>query len=298
MGIKIRIRNGMQRNTLTGEGGASEGDLRGSTSDIIEESASVPYVDEGHALVHESNPPTMVVVVDPGVVYIPNSDFDAFDSDSVKFWEAVLEDDALHEVTVSPNSSGQDRIDGIFVTMDITSFVNQDASNIAEIVYIEGTPGGSGPATPDNHTQIAQLLVGDGVTEIYNANITDVREQTTLREAIIPAHLAGKRIDKRVRSLTTTSTLTPNVDNEDMVFVTSLGVNLTVAAPTGTPTTGQTLVIRIKDNGITRTLTWNAVFREVGSYLPTDTEAGKVLYVGCMWNENASKWDVLMTNQE
>lgn len=298
MGIKIRIRNGMQRNTLTGEGGATEGDLRGSTGDIIENASSVPYVEDGHLLVHESTPPALSVVLDPGVVYIPNADFDPFDSDSIKFWEAVVDDSQTNTLTLSSNSSGQPRVDIICVNLDITEYVNNDGSNISEYVVIEGTPGAGAPAVPDNHTKVAEVTVQDGATAIYNADITDTRDQTKIRNDVLPDRLTGVRVDKRVRTLTTTSTVTADVDDEDIIEITSLGVNLTIAAPTGTPTNSQTLLYRIQDNGISRTLTWNAVFREVGTYLPTDTEAGKVLYVGAVWNAASSKWDVVLTAQE
>lgn len=102
----------------------------------------------------------------------------------------------------------------------------------------------------------------------------------------------------RVVDTTSASVLTVNAVTTDQANVTALATNLTIAAPTGAVLRGQSLLIRIKDNGVARTLTWNTVFRAVGVTLPTTTVASKVLYVGAKWNFTDSKWDVLAVGQE
>ena len=102
--------------------------------------------------------------------------------------------------------------------------------------------------------------------------------------------LTNKRINPRVQSVTSASTITPNADNDDMVDVTALAVNATIAAPSGTPVNGQKLIIRIKDNGTSRTLTWNSAYVNAGGTLPTATTAGKVHHVGLIYNSNTSQW--------
>jgi len=57
-------------------------------------------------------------------------------------------------------------------------------------------------------------------------------------------------------------------------------------------------MIRIKDNGVTRTLTWNAIYNVVGVTLPTDSTAEKTHYIGCVYNSANSKWDVLAVGEE
>ena len=82
----------------------------------------------------------------------------------------------------------------------------------------------------------------------------------------------------------------------------ALDTNLTINADAGTPVDGQTMLFRIKDDGTARTLTWTTgssnSFREVGTFLPTSTVASKTLYVGCVYNSNATRWDVVATAQE
>lgn len=110
--------------------------------------------------------------------------------------------------------------------------------------------------------------------------------------------LTNKRITRRVSSTADTATLTVDSDSYDGAKVTALAQALTVAAPTGTPTAMQPLIIRIKDNGTARALTWNAAFRAIGVTLPTTTVISKTVYVGCMWNAEDSKWDAVAVAQE
>lgn len=75
--------------------------------------------------------------------------------------------------------------------------------------------------------------------------------------------------------------------------VTALAVASNVDAPTGTPLDGQKLTIRILDDGTPRALTWNAIYEVIGTTLPTTTVANKYVYVGCIYNAQALKWDVV-----
>ncbi|TAK89618.1 hypothetical protein EPO04_00725 [Patescibacteria group bacterium] len=110
--------------------------------------------------------------------------------------------------------------------------------------------------------------------------------------------LTNKRITKRISSNTSSSTPTPNADTTDVYLLTALAVGATFGAPTGTPTDGQSLIIRIKDNGTARSLAWNAIYRAVGTSLPTTTVISKTHYLGFIYNSADSKWDCLAVSQE
>lgn len=102
------------------------------------------------------------------------------------------------------------------------------------------------------------------------------------------------RNTNRVTLFTSESTIIPNVETMDCIFVTAQAAALTIGQPIGNATNGQTLVIRIKDNGTARALTWNSIYRASSSpVLPTTTTISKTLYVGFMYNEEAVKWDLL-----
>ena len=109
--------------------------------------------------------------------------------------------------------------------------------------------------------------------------------------------LTNKRITSRTVSVTSASTITPTSDTCSVYIVSALAVPTTVAAPSGTPTDGQTLIIRFKDNGTGQAITWTTsagAYRAItGITLPTTSTAGKVLYIGCVYNSTDGYWDVI-----
>jgi hypothetical protein len=108
--------------------------------------------------------------------------------------------------------------------------------------------------------------------------------------------LTNKRITQRVVSISSAATITPTSDTADQYNVTALAVTAAFAAPSGTPTDGQKLSIRIKDSGSGQTISWTTTttgYRVIGTTLPTSIAAGKTNYVGCVWNAADSFWDVL-----
>jgi hypothetical protein len=105
--------------------------------------------------------------------------------------------------------------------------------------------------------------------------------------------LTNKRINPRVSSTTSTSTLTPDISAFDQYNLTAQAVPLTVAAPTGTPVDGNRLIIRLFDNGTARAITWNGTYTAIGVTLPVSTTTGKTIYVGCIYNAAATRWDVV-----
>jgi hypothetical protein len=115
--------------------------------------------------------------------------------------------------------------------------------------------------------------------------------------------LTNKRVTPRVMSITSSATITPTGDTADQYEVTALATGVggsTIAAPSGTPTDGQRLILRIKDNGTVATLAWtttSGAYRAVGVVLPTATVASSVFYAGCIWNSQDTFWDVLTTVQ-
>jgi len=68
--------------------------------------------------------------------------------------------------------------------------------------------------------------------------------------------------------------------------------------PSGSPIQGQRLMIRIKDSGAPRALTYDTQYRALGVSLPTTTVASKTLYMGFIFNSTDTKWDCIATAQE
>ena len=121
---------------------------------------------------------------------------------------------------------------------------------------------------------------------------------TTLAGAFIATYtgtetLTNKRIDPRVVSAASASSLTPSIATADVYAYTALAAGLTINQPTGTPVDGDKLIFRLLDNGTSQTVTWNATYTVIGVTLPTTTTASKTTYVGCIYNANNTRWDVI-----
>ena len=110
--------------------------------------------------------------------------------------------------------------------------------------------------------------------------------------------LTNKRLTARVQSVTSSATVTPNADTDDLVIITAQAASLVIANPTGTPTEGQALLIRIKDNGTARAISFGSEYRAIGITLPTTTVLSKTMYLGCVRNVADTKWDVIGLSQE
>jgi len=101
----------------------------------------------------------------------------------------------------------------------------------------------------------------------------------------------------KLQNVTSSATVTP-VSTNDIVTITAQATGLTLANPTGTFKEGKALMIRIKDDGTARSITFGSNYRAIGVTLPTTTVINKTLYLGIIYNDVDDKWDVLGINQE
>ena len=101
-----------------------------------------------------------------------------------------------------------------------------------------------------------------------------------------------------VQSVTSAATVTPNADDDDEVIITAQAAALTLANPSGSATDGQALIVRIKDNGTARAITYGSQYRAVGVTLPSTTVVSKTLYLGFIYNATDTKWDCIGLSQE
>ena len=108
----------------------------------------------------------------------------------------------------------------------------------------------------------------------------------------------GSSWSLRVSSAASASSVTPNMASFDQYAFTALAADLTINAPTGSPVDGTKLLFRILDNGTSRNLTWNATYTSVGITLPLTTTANKTTYVGCVYNTNNTRWDVVAVSTQ
>lgn len=153
--------------------------------------------------------------------------------------------------------------------------------------------GNAGTATT---LQTARTIAGQSFNGSTNISIasTDLSDTASIVLLTSTQTLTNKRMTPRIGTTTTSATPTPTGDSADQYTVTALNTNATIAAPTGTPTDGQDLWLRIKDDGNVRTLTFNAAYRFSSDLAaPTATVVSKTLYMRFKYNSADSKWDCL-----
>jgi len=185
--------------------------------------------------------------------------------------------------TVTATNSGDD------VTVNVsagTGTVTSVAATVPSFLSVAGSPiTTSGTlAITLSGTALPIANGGTGATTLAGASIATYTGTETL---------ANKRIDPRVTSAASASTLTPDISASDVYAYTALAAGLTINAPTGTPLDGDKLIFRLLDNGTSRALTWNATYTVIGVTLPTATTISKTTYVGCIYNANNTRWDVI-----
>lgn len=110
--------------------------------------------------------------------------------------------------------------------------------------------------------------------------------------------LTNKRIQRRIVSTSSASSLTPDISTADFYEYTALAAGLTISNPTGTPVNGELLNFRFQDNGVQRSIAWGAYFRSMSATLPSATVANKVIRVLAEWNATDLTWDCLAVSTE
>ncbi len=100
-------------------------------------------------------------------------------------------------------------------------------------------------------------------------------------------------------TIASSPTPTPTGGNvQNALNVTAQATAATFAAPSGSPSDGNTVIIRVKDNGTSQPLRYNAIYRPIDVVMPDKTVAGKLLYMACRYNSQDARWDCLAVGRE
>lgn len=94
-----------------------------------------------------------------------------------------------------------------------------------------------------------------------------------------------------------TASLSP-ISTNDIIAITGQNTSLFLANPQSGFSQGQALMIRIKDDGTQRSITYDTKYRAVGITLPATTTAGKILYLGILYNATEDKFDCIGLSQQ
>jgi hypothetical protein len=162
-------------------------------------------------------------------------------------------------------------------------------ASTANWIKLTNTVTGGGATISVNGTAANENLflaaLGIGTVQIGGSQVTTASNAQTL---------TNKRITNRIQSLTSSATITPAGDTNDLVVATAQAALFTLVNPTGTPTDGQKLIVRIKATGAFA-ITYGTLYLSSGNAtLPTSTVSGKTITLSVMYDATAVKW-VLIT---
>ena len=111
--------------------------------------------------------------------------------------------------------------------------------------------------------------------------------------------IQNSRIYPRISTTTSTATLTPDLSSANVYSISAQAAALAIANPTGSPQDGDGLIIRIKDNGTSRAITYGTAFSNIsGLDSLTATTVGKWHVIGAMYNAGTSTWQILSISTE
>jgi len=108
--------------------------------------------------------------------------------------------------------------------------------------------------------------------------------------------LTNKRVTQRVITTANDASAVIDVDVTDQYELSAMSA-ATEFTVTGTPTDGQKLIIRLKDDGTTRALTWTFA-TQVGVTLPVTTTVSKWHYCGFIYNLGATAWHAVAVSEQ
>lgn len=211
--------------------------------------------------------------------------------------------------TDSLGATGTRISSGWFTNLEITNLPTVNGGTLASALSLSTYAPLNGPTFTGTVTLPKTIEIQD--TSANHQYVLAVSELTADRTVTLPLltgndefvfkdHIqtfTNKRITQRVVTATDDASAEIDCDVTDQYQLTAVA-NATTFTVTGTPTNGQKLIIRLKDAGVAKGLTWNAVFRAVGVTLPTTTVVSKTHYIGCIYNSSDSKWDAVAVTQE
>ena len=176
-------------------------------------------------------------------------------------------------------------VKGFLTSADWTTFNNKGAGTVTSVAAL--TLGTSG-------TDLASTVATGTTTPVITLNVPTA--SATNRGALSTADWTtfnGKAsYTPRVQTVASAATVTP-ISTNDLVTITAQAAALALANPTGTWDEGQPLMIRIKDNGTARAITYGTNYRAIGVTLPTTTVLSKTTYIGLIYNSTDTKWDAI-----
>jgi hypothetical protein len=171
--------------------------------------------------------------------------------------------------------------------------------------WVAQTGGGSSTDSYARDTANAAFIQANAAFAVANSGGgggagTDNVARETANAAFIQANSAFNTANVVVTNNSTTlsGTIVPLANTSDQFNILGITGNITIAAPAEPYFEGQKLIIRIKDAGTSVNITWNVIYRSVGTNLPTTTNPNKTAYIGFIYNTADADWDAVAISLE
>jgi len=174
--------------------------------------------------------------------------------------------------------------------------------------WVAQTGGGSSTDSYARDTANAAFIQANSAYAAANAGGagTDQFARDTANAAFIQANAAfiqantggggGGGVSNNGSTLS--GTITPLANTSEQFNILGITGDITIAAPAGTPSDGQKLIIRIKDAGTSVNISWNVIYRTIVTSLPTSTVPNKTAYIGFIYNTADTDWDAVAISLE
>jgi hypothetical protein len=183
-----------------------------------------------------------------------------------------------------PNSATQS-VAGLMAAADKTK-LDGVASGATNTPLGSTNPAALGTAAPGVSTSAARA-----------DHIHPLPTSPTFSGTVTASKILARKVPV-VQTLTSQASVSLNCDSYDGLKITAQAEALTFAAPTGTPSDMQTFAVRLKDNGTSKAISWNAAFVAMGVALPTATVAGKKMSFVFMYDSDLAKWGLVSLAKE
>jgi hypothetical protein len=205
------------------------------------------------------------------------------------------------------------RVRTITTSGNLTIYLDCDNDDVIHITNLSGTlTFGTPTGTATNGQEVSVITKDNGTSRTVSFGSDFVGTHVNLPTETPPGvqviykfryntaasnkwELISVDWKKTVQSTTSTSTFTHDCRIYTHGKLTAQSAGLTMAAPTGTAVDMQEFVMYIKDNGTSRSISWNAAFSGVMAALPASTTAGKQMVFFFVYNSTTSKWELMNT---
>jgi hypothetical protein len=235
-----------------------------------------------------------------GTIKAPNGKFASTDAVASSTWDGITGVVSLDLEVGDYVDIKMEAFGGTITISNVGSWNGNQGMRISKTSGVKGEKGDTGAGTLDPdaiHDNVANEITAI-TAKTAPANADELLIEDSAASFVKKAVTVGDLRKTRITSTASTATLTVDSSITDQSILTAQAAALTIASPTGGPEDGQKLIIRLKDNATARAITWNAIFRAMGTTLPTTTVISKTVYIGCIYNSTDTKWDVVSVAQE